>query len=262
MLNFPPHMSIKTIHKNNNGVSSARNAGLKIANGKYILFIDPDDYLSENCLKYIMPLLNNNFDILIFDYYMEHRNGEIIAKNLPMFKEGILNKIYFLSELMDDKYLHSHLWNKIIKRTLINDELFNENIKYMEDYDFLTRIADKIKNVYYLPKCLYYYCYNYDGLSKNLLFNQRIDSFNLMKNRYQKFRMISPKIRPNLLIEEATTRIILKYKNKTNDNIEIYKNFINSNIKDILCNFYVGFNLKKQSLFIYLGIARYYYKFK
>ena len=52
---------IKVIHKENNGLSSARNSGLDIATGDYIMFLDGDDYINENMCRVLYESLKNNF---------------------------------------------------------------------------------------------------------------------------------------------------------------------------------------------------------
>ena len=60
---------IRVLHKENGGVSSARNLGLNEAKGEWVVFVDSDDWISDNCIKLLTePLRNKEFDIVVGDY--------------------------------------------------------------------------------------------------------------------------------------------------------------------------------------------------
>ncbi len=80
---------VKVLHKSNGGLSSARNAGLELAKGKYIFWLDSDDYISEEALSSIVKTLNKSeVDILKFNY--RRQPNDIIRKSL--LKPGLYNE--------------------------------------------------------------------------------------------------------------------------------------------------------------------------
>lgn len=63
----------KVIHQKNKGVSATRNLGVSISKGKYLAWIDPDDYINENWWNSIKNLLDDNIDIIFFDYKIKKK---------------------------------------------------------------------------------------------------------------------------------------------------------------------------------------------
>ncbi len=174
---------IKYYEQENSGVSAARNNGLSLATGEYILFFDADDTVKEKGFQECVDIIKGEKpDILIFgmsfDYY---KNARLYRsdKMLPE-KSGLLNKAQLKVEL-DSLYNTNSLtpvWNKIYRRGLIteNNILFNTDYFLMEDFLFSLQCLIACENIYCLQKALY--CYKQSENEKNA-FNRvkRIDSF-------------------------------------------------------------------------------------
>ena len=142
---------ILIINQNNQGRSVARNVGICNASGQYIMFVDSDDYVSnEYCMKAIEILLKYNADIVLFDYYIKKSNS-IIEKN-TCAKNGILNK----EEAMDTVIDASFLPMKIFKKKIFNNVKFPVNKNY-EDVFTTYQLVEKAKKIYHLEMPLYYY---------------------------------------------------------------------------------------------------------
>lgn len=116
---------VKIITQRNGGVSSARNAGLRIASGQYIGFMDGDDQVKSNMyqtligqiLKYKVPMASCGFECA----------GQILAAG-----EGLMPAKQFLKRNI--KYLN--VWNKLFHRSLLKGLCFDEKLKYAEDFLF------------------------------------------------------------------------------------------------------------------------------
>lgn len=145
---------IKVIHKKNGGLSSARNAGLDVASGKYVMFTDSDDFVDKNMVEDLLTLAEEkNLDVVgssIKKYYRQQTviipNGltsEItIFQNQEALKWMLLTKIDVAS------------WNKLFKRSAIGSHRFSLN-RYNEDVIFLFYLyLDKVKVGY--TKTAYY----------------------------------------------------------------------------------------------------------
>ena len=172
---------IKFCEQENAGVSAARNKGISIATGEYILFFDADDTAEETGFSECVDIIESEKpDILIFgmcfDYY---KNGRLYRRDeLVPEQSGMLNKAQIKTELesLYNTNALTPVWNKIYKRALIidNNVLFNTKYFLMEDFLFSLECLKVCENIYCLPKALYYY--KQSGNEKNA-FNRlkRID---------------------------------------------------------------------------------------
>lgn len=146
---------IKVIHKENGGLSDARNAGLKIAKGEYIGFVDSDDYIAEDMFETLYNLNKKyNSEISIVSYY-EIYNGKVISvRNTKKLEE--LNKIEAIKELLIDTKIQSYAWNKLFKRELFDNIEFPTN-KNFEDMATTLLLFEKANKVVLLEEPKYYY---------------------------------------------------------------------------------------------------------
>lgn len=170
------------VHQKNKGVSAARNLGIKIAKGKYIGWIDPDDYINNNWWENIKNILKNDIDVLFFDYTVLI-NGEYKEKKFS-YISGYISKQKFLKEITIDRRLQNQLWQKIFKRNLIKDIFFPENISLMEDYAVLHKIILKAEKIYYISKNLYVYRVRENSLVTELSIEKNYKAFLIAKERY------------------------------------------------------------------------------
>lgn len=145
---------IKYFKNKNQGIGKTRNFGIEKATGKYLLFVDSDDYLDKNaCEKLYNKIENDSLDLLVYDFYREFDNGKKEEEKLQKFD---------ISNLKENPKLLLNInlspWNKLYKTEVIkgNNTKFVENLKY-EDAPFVVEAIINSKRIGKLDESLYYY---------------------------------------------------------------------------------------------------------
>lgn len=155
---------VKLVNKNNGGVSSARNAGLKNSKGNYIFFVDADDILLPDALENLyFKAIYSNADITVADYAIQDVKNK---KQKLVQHEECDSGIDFLFYMLKGKY-HAGLWNKFFKFTCFSDLLFDELVTYMEDKLILTAVLLNKPSVSFLHKPVYIYVQRYNSLTNS-----------------------------------------------------------------------------------------------
>ncbi len=148
---------IKVIHKNNEGLSSARNAGIKNACGEYITFIDSDDLIHRNYLDILFSTLTRSqADMACIDF-CDHHN-KLKCSNCCIY---IFSGVEFSEKLLYQQYRYcSHsACGKLYKKQLIKNDFYKIGVGY-EDLDAFYRLFPGVSKIAYTPDKLYYYRLN------------------------------------------------------------------------------------------------------
>lgn len=147
---------IITIHQENQGVSAARNAGLKIATGKYVSFIDPDDYIDKDFLEklvYAIKETDTQIACCNWDYFYEDNKIEehlIIEMPYVMCQKDFVKHIFDTPRTVGGSNCNKlFLKNKIL-------ELYDESLAICEDNIFLLKYCRNISSGCYVNKSLYH----------------------------------------------------------------------------------------------------------
>lgn len=169
---------IHPIHKVNEGVSIARNTGIKEARGEYILFFDGDDFVVPYCMEELYQLMKEkDADTILYGYH-RYENGKVKETTLPIFPEGMYQGADILSKLAirfigvseegvnqwlrggeNGLYVENPaLWRAMVSASIIreNQLIFDKNLKVGEDTVFITNYLSYAKKCYVHPKCYYY----------------------------------------------------------------------------------------------------------
>ncbi|MHD0314255.1 glycosyltransferase [Fusobacterium varium] len=151
----------RIINKKNEGASKTRNLGINLAKGKFIYFMDADDYIEKNMLLEMYDKAEkDNLDIVVCDYYNEDFKTRKYVKNLDIKENEIISGVEYARYLLQsEKKIVPSIWGKMIRRSIyINNNIrFPENIFIGEDTVLGIKTAYFSKKVGKINKPFYHY---------------------------------------------------------------------------------------------------------
>lgn len=204
---------IKTIHKKNEGLGMARNTGLENANGKYIFFIDSDDYILPGLFSEVFEYLNNNIcDIVFYGFQRVDKNGNILSKTIPNpYKDYYDKNDEIRNNLLPDFIIQNPkstiqtnlaltAWDCCISREFLNKnklKFVSERRYISEDLYFYLEAFEYLNSVGFIKKVYYSYCQNEGSLT----YSYKSDRFDKIKKFYKDSLIISDKKKYNKEVE-------------------------------------------------------------
>lgn len=145
---------IRVFHKENGGVSSARQCGIDHAQGEYTIHADPDDWVDASMLAELYAKAKEeDADMVICDFYEEYKDKQIYRKQQPT----ALDSNTVLKELFQQ--LHGSCWNKLVKRACYKEYgiKFDQELSFCEDLYFHASLLLNPIKILYVPRAYYHY---------------------------------------------------------------------------------------------------------
>lgn len=203
-------LRVKTFHKKNAGVSSARNLGLDEATGDYVTFVDSDDYIGKNTLLGVYEsVILENIDIIEFPctYNVGNKQREKINKSDCIIKFAKMHDIvnyWFYNPRFE-------ACTKFYRLESINNRRFKEYVKVGEDTLFFLCNLIECNSYIVLPDGMYYYCYRESSVMNSLTNEMVLKSDLLLLNEV----FNSDIVKNNQLLNNFIYRIVVsKLTNK------------------------------------------------
>lgn len=164
------HPNIKVVHRKNGGLSAARNSGIEVAQGQYVQFVDPDDYLEPNVLGSLIRKMDaSNLDVLRFNYQNVNERYEVFEPNKESkpfvdYCDEVCDGLMFLTERLG---FGCYAWQFVIKRELLKDCVFKKGI-YFEDTEWTPRMLLQAKKVTSTDLLVYNYLMRQGSITQSV----------------------------------------------------------------------------------------------
>lgn len=240
----------KVYYQDNKGVSAARNFGINIAQGKYIIFIDADDWIEKDFIDRMIEVIEKekadmvqcNFYYVRNDTFEKRKHispNYSIRENLEELQLDILYREYEEKKNHNSVGAIRSVWGKIFKASILKEIKFNENIDIFEDGIFILYALQMMKKVVLIDEYLYYY--RITEVSSNIKFKTDFDKkvliiFKEMQNFVTKYKKDEKFIKCFYImifemISATLEKDIFNIHNKSNKKEKIIrlKNFIQQN---------------------------------
>ena len=261
---------IKLLNKENGGQGSAKNTGIQHATGKYIGFVDSDDYIDEDMYEVLYNLCIKNHADISMIAFNKVIDGKIVKTIDFNEKTMVLDRFNAMKELLLDYEIKSYNWNKLYKKELFEETKFSEDLKY-EDIEINAKLFTKINKLVYKKIPKYYYvqrnnstvnCKSYNNLKDYVTVTKR--RYEFLKDRYEemeKYNAIGFIANMTLVYKNAATydidelyedfeknyelfcRLTEKYKNECLNEFNDYKRLL---LSIILWNVKLGKEIVKE----------------
>lgn len=191
---------VKVVHKENGGLMSARQAGLRASTGEYIGFVDGDDSIEPDMYeRFANAIERYKPDIALCEFYYDYPNKlEKSNQNLikPYFTKTEIEAEIYPTMLFKNTYyqfgINPCCWSKVFKRELLEKVLYNvtPKVKIGEDAAFSYPCLLEANSLAYIDKCLYHYRINQESMTKK--YDKNFDDiilipYNILKEAFSRY---------------------------------------------------------------------------
>ncbi|MCH1624887.1 glycosyltransferase family 2 protein [Ferdinandcohnia quinoae] len=230
---------VKVYYKDNGGLSDARNYGMQHAKGKYIYFLDSDDYIEGNLLEVaINALEENDQDLIVFGFFADFEDIQqrVIKTTVTNPDKGVFSKENMDRFVIKENFYNyiGYAWNKLYKFSIIkeNNIQFTKGLSLIEDIEFNYHVLNRINRIGFLDQALYHY-----------MQRPRITLVNAKYKDFYELKLRAANLKLNLLQE-------WKFKDEfiINQRFILYMSVLDSTFRNISLNKELSLKLKRSEI--------------
>lgn len=269
---------IRVIHKNNGGLSDARNVGIDVAQGEYLSFIDGDDFIQKNMIEYLLnKMLTHTADISVCSYKVVYGGCETDTFPKQSGNDIILDSYHAMEAILTTrKYGSVMAWNKLYKRELFEQSKIRYPVNRLHEDVFVTyKLYYYSTKIVYSDIPLYFYYQRHDSITgkgfsikqmEDILAsaNETLDFIRekdiILEKQAECNFIISNILLINQAIISKQVKSNVPYLLKLKKNIFSVQNYMSN--KYLPFNVIVAIKLLKINLKIYIIFAQIYFNIK
>lgn len=249
---------IKLINQENKGVAGARNTGISLVKGKYFLYVDADDWISEDMIECLVSLAEpENADIVMCASDQASERRDIADKDKINIE--IWNQNDQRYEFLEHKRMTGMLWNKLIKYSIAEKIQFNEKTGYGEDAEFLWKLLKNSQKMIVTNKILYHHVMEESSISHLEFSSKKYSAIPMWEGIVEDVYRDYPELSA-LVIERLMSAAVFsmyearksRYKNK--DQIKHMRQIVRANLGAFLRSCNVSKKFKIYAIAVFLGI--------
>lgn len=216
---------IRVLHKKNGGLSDARNAGLEIASGQYVGFVDSDDYIEIDMYELLLKsCIQHDVQIAICGRKTVKEDGTVINVSNVLENEIVFSPEEAISRLLVWNNCDSAAWDKLYRRELFSDIRYPYG-KVHEDLNVTCRLFSRCKGIVQIPVAKYNYLIRDDSICRRPFNDHRLDLYYQAKEN-QKFvndRYPGLKSEANYFVWHCTLGVLSSLVDSNSSEIKYYK---------------------------------------